>query len=87
MSAIERYENMVDDLPSLSSDSTPSTPVTPATPPPTVSSSSGSERNTLQHIINNMDFPPGGPTGAVVASPPTGLTGNDIVKKETFKVC
>ncbi len=58
MSPIQRYENMVDDLPSLSSDSTPTTPPTPS---PTVSSgSSGS--NTLQNIINGMEFPPGGPT-------------------------
>ncbi len=77
MSPIERYENMIDDLPSLSSDSSPPTP---ATPPPTVSSGSSSETNTVQHIMNHMEFPPGGPTDNA------NQVAGGLVKKEQFKV-
>ncbi len=59
MTAMERYENMVDDLPSLSSDSSPPTPPTPS---PTVSSSGSSGSHTLENIMNSMQYPPGGPT-------------------------
>ena len=76
LNAIQRYENMEDDLPSLSSVSTPSTPSAKVSSGAERSSSS-SGNNPVANIINNMDFPPGVPTDNVA---------HGIAQKAQFKV-